>query len=129
MSTNNRSSLSGTPDPPFLLSVVRWMARIASLGLLAFLALFIFGGRETGIPTGTQVISFFLFPIGLTAGTLWAWRDEVRGGGVALVSLAAFHLWAAVVHGRLWQGPFVLILGLPALVLLLCGIAERRARP
>ena len=113
---------------PAAVVALRWIARIASLASIGLLALFAFGGLENGVPTALQTVSLLLFPVGVVAGMVWAWWNELRGGILTAVSLVAFYAWMAIAFGRMSLGPYFVLLASPGLGLLVCGLIEQQRR-
>jgi hypothetical protein len=106
---------------------VRWIARIWSLASLAFIAAFAFGGGEgSNFPTATEIVALALFPVGVLAGMLVAWRYEAIGGATTLISLAAFYLWMETVGGRWPRGPYFVLLAAPGFLFLAAWLLERK---
>lgn len=105
--------------------VLRWTARLASLVSIATLSLFILG--ELGTPTPMEWLKLALFPLGVMAGMMFAWRRPLVGGLFALGSLAAFYALALTMHGSVPGGPWFVIFTSPALLFVLVGAIARRA--
>ena len=104
------------------MNILRWVARILGLMSIGFVLLFLFGEglMVNGVgPTPTEWVGLLFFPFGLMIGLLVAWRNELIGGSIAVVSVAAFYAWALSVRGALPSGPYFLLLALPALLFLI----------
>ena len=116
------------PDAgPTPVCVLRWLARAASLASLGLLALFATSGGAA--PSGFEWLLLAFFPLGVALGTVVAWHREILGGLIALASLAAFHALLLLDGSRPAAGWWFLVFASPALVLLVCGVTTRRARP
>lgn len=106
--------------------VIRWIARIWSIASLAFIAAFAIGeGGASSFPTAIEAIGLLLFPIGVAAGMVLAWRWEGIGGAITTLSLVAFYLWLTIVGGRLPRGPYFLLVAAPGFLFLFCWLVDR----
>lgn len=96
--------------------VLRWIARIGTLGSLLFVGAFVFGRDGIGgnPPTAIEWMGLTFFPIGVLAGQLLAFRSELAGGITSIASLSAFYLWNLIVSGHWAAGPWFAFLTLPA---------------
>ena len=104
-------------------NVFRWTARIWTAASLLFLSAFIFGDAEPGNwPTITQWIGLAFFPTGVVIGLLTAFRKEVLGGIIAVVSLIGIYAWCFAVSGRLAVGPWFALIAAPGLLFLIAGL-------
>ena len=90
------------------------------------MAAMLFGGAS--LPTPVEAVGLAFFPFGVSAGMLWAWRNEIRGGLLTAFSLAGFFVWLFARDGKLEPGPYFLLFSSPGLVLLACGLVERLRR-
>lgn len=108
-------------------SVIRWTARIWAVASLLFLSAFIFGDAERSgnWPTITQWIGLAFFPTGIILGLLIAFRKELPGGGITLLSLTGFYVWHFVVAGDLAAGPWFALLAAPGFLFVLAGLLSR----
>lgn len=111
---------------PITLPILRWAARLSSLASVWTLALFILG--ELGSPTPIEWVALALFPFGVMGGMLFAWRRAMAGGLFALASLAAFYALALITRGNIPGGPWFLVFTSPAILFVIVGAMERRAR-
>lgn len=100
------------------LTILRWIARIWSYIVVAFILMFVIGYLfESGSEAGTgsmstgEAIAFAFFPIGLTLGLIIAWWKEGFGGIIAIGSIIAFHLTMLFAHG---EPEFILFIDLTA---------------
>ncbi len=116
------------PRSPVVLVGLRWVARAASVVSIGLLAAFAFGGGEPGLPTAKEWVALALFPAGVVAGMVLAWWKEVPGGLVTAASLMAFYAVMYSGRGVLPGGPYFVLFALPGLVLLVCGLLDRRVR-
>ncbi|MCW5768488.1 MAG: hypothetical protein KIT19_07375 [Phycisphaeraceae bacterium] len=112
---------------PIALPILRWAARLASLASIGTLALFILG--ELGTPKPVEWAALALFPFGVMGGMLFAWCRALPGGLVALASLGAFYGLALITRGNIPGGPWFLIFTSPAILFVIVGALEHRARP
>ena len=118
-----------TNRPPLPLTIVRWAARLASLASIALLALFAFGPLERAWPTPGEWLLIAFFPIGVALGMAIAWWRELLGGAITLGSLTAFYAAALIASGSIPKGPYLVLIALPGLVLLVCGLVTRALTP
>ena len=88
--------------------ILRWIARIWSYIVVAFIMLFVLGylfesgsGSGTGSLSLDEAIAFAFFPIGLTLGLIIAWWKEGFGGIIATGSIICFHLAMLYFGGNL----------------------------
>ena len=112
-------------------TLVRWLARVSSLGSIALLVAFAFGGAEKP-PALADVPQLLFFPIGVCLGMLVAWRRECLGALVSLLSLSMFYVVCVIRTGTLPVGPFFLLFTSPAFLFLAAGLlalGRGRMRP
>ena len=119
-----------TRDESRAVSIVRWIARIAS-GLAAGLILVIFFGE--GIANGFEpflrlsvretamMVAFFAVWLGLVLG----WRWELAGGLLTVCGLVAFYLLDYAFSGTFPRGPFFLLLASPSLLFIYCSCSAK----
>lgn len=107
---------------------LRWFARAASVVSIGLLAAFAFGGGETGLPTAKEWFALALFPAGVVAGMVLAWWKELPGGFLTAASLAGFYTVMFAQRGVVPGGPYFVLFSLPGLLLLVCGLIDRRVR-
>lgn len=124
-SPRDPSAPSGSSHASVSVLILRWSARLASLLSIGTLALFVLG--ELGTPTPMEWLKLVLFPFGVMAGMMYAWRRPLVGGLFALGSLAAFYALALAMHGSIPGGPWFLIFTSPALLFILAGTVARRS--
>ena len=105
-------------------TILRWTARLLSLGTLAIVLAFAFG---EGTPRAKEWLLLAFFPIGLIIGLAIAWWRELPGALIALASMAAFYLACLAASGRVPTGPYFLLLATPALLFLAAGLLRRTA--
>ena len=68
------------------------------------------------------------FPTGIIVGLLVAFRKELLGGAVTILSLMGFYVWHLAVSGRLAAGPWFALIAAPGLLFLLVGLTEYRLK-
>jgi hypothetical protein len=107
-----------------MLGLIRWTARIWAAASLLFLSAFIFGNTEPPEkwPTVVEWIGLAFFPIGIILGLVIAFRKELLGGAIAVLSLLGFYIWHFIVAGRIAEGPWFVIVAAPGLLFLIAGI-------
>ena len=107
----------------------RWLARILSIAVFAFIAAFVFGGNEPLVkPTPREWSLLACFPIGLLVGLAIAWHREVLGGAIGLGSVVMFYVLDFLLSGTFPRGIFFVVLAIPALLFLVLGLVKRRGR-
>ena len=73
--------------------ILRLCARAASIVCLAIIFLFFLGEDfEFSKLSAGEWIGFGFFPIGVLIGLVLAWEEELIGGTITLLSIAAFYL-------------------------------------
>ena len=103
--------------------ILRWIARLWSIGTLLFIAAFAFG--DEGIfasgahLTVNESVALLLFPGALVAGMPVAWWREGLGGALTLAGLGAFYIWQTASTGRFPAGPFFALLAAPGLLFII----------
>jgi hypothetical protein len=99
--------------------VLRWSARGLSVLLVGFVLLMAAGEHPNLIAVIRSTRGLFLvFPFAVCIGMVMAWRWELAGGVLSLVSLGLFYTIEFVQSGRLPRGPFLLMFGGPAILFL-----------
>lgn len=108
--------------------VTRWLARGLSMCSLGLLVSMMVGYRANPVALVWSTGGLFLFfPLGVMVGMLLAWRWEIAGGLVAVLSLALFYGIHALQSGRWPGGPFFALVTLPAALFLVSGTWRRWA--
>ena len=107
--------------------IVRWAARLFSLATALLLALFFLGeGLQVSDLAGFGFVGLLFFPVGLLVGFAVGWRNELAGGIISVLSIAAFYfayeLW---VNGTLPSGFSFALFAVPGLLFLAYGIIDR----
>lgn len=98
--------------------VLRWTARVWSIVSVGLLLGFIVG--EGANPSGTREwIGLLFFPIGISLGMLWAWRNERLGGTITVVSLLLFYIVHLTTAGSFPAGFAWLAFAAPGFLFLL----------
>ena len=110
------------------LYTLRWIARILSMFCIGVLLLFVFSeGLNLSNITWEERGVTLLFPLGLLAGLILGWQEEVKGGVLAVVSVAAFYLvYDLALGGSIRQGAWILLFAIPGLLFLLHGFLSSR---
>jgi len=108
---------------------IRRFARGASLLCFGFLLLIVAG--ELFFPqaqlssNARDIVGLILFPGIYALGLLLAWRYELLGGSISLLSMLAFYGWLGWQDGSLPRGWILPLLALPAIFFVLYGICKR----
>ena len=109
---------------------VRWVARIWSIPAICFIAVIL--GGEILSPTAPppvsvrDVIGLSLFPFGVFLGILLAWRWEMLGGIISVVSFFGFYAVLWLFDRRLPRGPFFALASVPGLLFFVSFLLGRR---
>jgi membrane protease YdiL (CAAX protease family) len=104
--------------------LIRWIARISSIVIVAFLLLMLVGEalsptQQSSSTTSRETFGLLFFPIGLCLGLILAWKWEKAGGIIAIASMVAFHL--TIKDAPLWMLGFAV----PGLLFIACWISSR----
>ena len=111
---------------------ILWIARISSLGSIAFL-LFMVGGHlfgsepSSGTPTFGEMIALSFFPLGVIIGLITAWKWDGLGGMIAVGSIIGFHLTMFMLHEKPSFDPLIDALAAPGLLFLLSWFLSSRS--
>jgi len=108
--------------------IIRWAARILSLGAWGLVLLFLLDGSTSNFTTITlqEWIGLIFFPFGVAVGLTLAWWRETPGAIVALGSLVVFYIVSLAMGEGLPGGPFFLLVTAPAFLFLLCAWMDRK---
>lgn len=97
------------------ISAIKTIARFWSALSIALILLFFFGeGIKIFELTLKEIAGLILFPVGLSLGFIIAWKREIFGSLISLISVILF----TILMGASW---FVFVLALPAVLFLLYG--------
>ena len=110
-------------------TLLRWIARIWSYIVVAFIVLFVgahlFGSEGIGLKLD-DAIAFTFFPIGLTVGLIIAWWKEGLGGIIATGSIIAFHLAMLYFGGNPDFVLLIELLAVPGPLFIICWLLSRK---
>jgi len=111
-------------DEALPMYLVRWTARILSLGILFLLILFMFGvDGINGKVTTSEWTGLAFFPIGIAVGFLIGWKYELLGGIISVTSLACFYLiYGLRITGQLPRGAWFAAFTFPGFLFLVYGL-------
>ena len=93
--------------------VLRWLGRITSFVVLAFIVLS--ATTPSAAPSATQAIGLVFFPGLVGLGLLLAWWRERTGVLVATLGLVGFYAWSFVSGAHFARGPWFAVCWSPAL--------------
>ncbi len=109
----------------FSIRIVRWAARIWSIGSIGLILLFIIG--EGINPTAPREwLGLLFFPFGISLGMILAWRKEGLGGIITAGSLLIFYGIHYATAGRFPKGWAWLVFAAPGFLFLLCWYLSRK---
>ena len=104
-------------------TIIRWIARVCSIVLVLFLLLMVVGSffdPKSGNPaTPRETLGLIFFPFGLCFGLLLAWKWELMGGIIAIVSMIAFSLTIPGSFGAT-------VIATPGVLFLICWYLSRK---
>jgi hypothetical protein len=96
--------------------ILRWAARLASLGVIVLLLQFIVGEDFSRVTT-RELVGLLFFPLGVVIGFVLSWWREIWGAALAALSLLGFYLiFGLLLTGKFPGGPWFLIFTSPALL-------------
>lgn len=107
--------------------IVRWAARVLSLAL-SFLLILFFLGEGLGLKdlSPVEFVGLFFFPLGLIAGFIVGWRNEMLGGIISVLSTVAFYLvYGILVTGTIPDGFAFAVFTIPGMLFLVYGLIDR----
>ncbi len=110
-------------------TLLRWMGRLAGLGVAAFVLAFFVGEGAYMKPALLLNLGIWLAFVLPFAGVLLGWRWEVLGGILAVGGIAGFYLWNHAMSGRFPSGPFFLFIASPGFLYLASALVRRLAWP
>ena len=102
-----------------------WLSRIVSIFSIGFI-LFFLVAHITGDDFGEflslqEGVMFLFFPIGVCAGQIIAWKWELIGGGITIISIIAFNL----LNNNLYSFSIIDGLALPGVLFLISGFYNK----
>jgi hypothetical protein len=107
-----------------LASALRWIGRVASLAVLAFIGVSM--SEPSRAPTAVQLIGLAFFPGIVGVGLVLAWWREGIGALLATVGLLGFYGWSVVSSAHFARGPWFVICWSPALFFAASRLLRRR---
>ncbi len=110
------------PRPLFIL---RWTARLWGIASALLLCAFAFGGQEHLRFTAVEALGFLFFPVGIVVGFVVAWRRELLGGLITVVSLMVFGVYLFVRSGQV-LGPWFFLFAGPGVLHIACALLAGR---
>jgi len=112
-----------------MISVLRWTTRILSMLIALLFLVFFIGEADFTEPISLSVGEVFMIlsiPVLLIAGIIVAWKREVLGGIIIILSVLCFNM-AAMISEKYFtfelEFGLFLILGL---MFIICGVSKRR---
>jgi hypothetical protein len=115
-------------DEDIVLFLIRWAARILSIAIIFLLMLFALG--EDGVTSGAGVrgsefIGLLFFPVGIAAGFIIGWKNELLGGVISGASLVCFYLvYGLAMTGRVPRGAWFAAFTVPGFLFLAYGLVR-----
>ena len=110
--------------------VLRVLARGTSVLCVTIIMLFLLG-EDLALEklSASELVGFLFFPVGVLAGLLLAWRDEVLGGIVTVASVAGFYLvYGLLLNSDVRQGWAFLVFVVPAFLFVAYGLVRTGIR-
>jgi len=104
--------------------VLRWVGRITSIVVLAFILLA--ATTPSGAPTGKQIVALVFFPGLVGIGLLLAWWREKLGAITATLGLLGFYAWSLVSGAHFARGPWFVVCWSPAVFFAASWYLRRR---
>jgi hypothetical protein len=105
-----------TPNTPRAAVVARWTARLLSLAVIGVILAFMIGEGFNPLHFGARDLALCaFFPLGLVVGLALAWRWELAGGLIAVLSILGFYALHLILSGgfpRGWAFPTLAVPGL-----------------
>ena len=98
-----------------------WVARIWSALSIVFLLTMFIGELlvpSAPLPNFVEAVLMLFFPVGVAAGMIIAWKTELPGALVTIVSVVAFYIGVWLLRGNLPRGPYFLLVAAPGLLFL-----------
>lgn len=106
--------------------ILRWTARIASIGSVALiLAFFIGEGFNPSSLTLREWAGFLFFPLGTVTGMIVAWKREGAGGVISVGSLLAFYIVHFLFSGTFPRGYAWIVFSSPGILFLASWLLRR----
>ncbi len=103
-------------------TVLCWVARVWSVLSIAFILLIFIGEMFTpaiaALPSPAEAVLMLFFPVGVLVGMLLAWKKELPGALVTIISVAAFYIGIWLLRGRVPAGPYFLLVAAPGVLFL-----------
>lgn len=116
------------PHETTLLFLLRWMTRISGAVSIGLILLFVFGENWQFSQLRWEELGTILFPLGLVSGLILGWLEEIRGGALAIGSVAAFYVvYGLAFSGSIRQGWGFALFAIPGVLFLIHGLLSRRA--
>ena len=107
-------------------NLCRWTARVLAVASALFVLAFAWGEPSSARAMTTQEIILLGLMILALMGNLAAWRWELTGAGIALLSTLAFTGIELAQHGPL-PGPWLLgVMAVPAVLYAASGLLRQR---
>jgi hypothetical protein len=108
--------------------VLRWVARLWSIASIGLILLFFVGeGIAPGTVSAKEWVGLVFFPIGVVVGMLVAWRKEIWGGSLTVVSLLAFYgVYGYLLNGAFPRGWAFIVFSAPGMLFLAYALVSRR---
>jgi len=86
-----------------LVKIIKWMARICSIVMIAMFLLFFIGEgvvADYAILTNTEKLMLLFLPCLISVGAIVAWKYEVFGAALMTISVIGINVVSSVVKGK-----------------------------
>ena len=108
--------------------ILRWTTRILGILIALLFIVFFLGETDFSQPprvTTAETFMILCIPIMLLIGILVAWKREVMGGMIIVMSILLFNIVAMISEGFSFELEFGVFLSV-GLLFIICGVADRR---
>jgi hypothetical protein len=108
------------------LFALKWLARALSVAAIGVLLVFALGeAPHVSTLTGSELVLFLFFPLGVCLGMAVAWRWEGVGAAITLASLAGFYAAHRLISPGFPRGFAFVALAAPSFLFLLHWLLKR----
>ncbi|MSR19159.1 MAG: hypothetical protein EXS00_08395 [Phycisphaerales bacterium] len=114
--------MSRQVETPGVITAFRWTARLTSILSLGAMSAAVMGDGPGALKlSGSEILLFAFFPLGVGAGMLLGWWRERLGGLLGVGSLGGFYILHGLLGDGFPLGSAFVTLSTPALLFLAAG--------